>query len=694
MPKLLIINSEGTENSRQVQFYMRRIKHRCKTDAYYLGASSLISPEAKPKALTAYRLGVLFPMLEERWPSIPIIVCGLHAAKLMVGGNPSDTSMAGKVYEVGGRLVAFSYGFDYIEANGGLEHLIQMCSSALASPLEVAQTDTFSIPNNASIVTDVETTGTTLPWYGSEVKLIGIKPVGEPAFICKPEEMTDEMRRELAMKTRTIIGHNLMFDLQHLAHIGVTFPFAKYHDTMIYQKCLGRDEESYGLKSLSKYHYNFPHWEAWFHTQLKHRVPMGEMDWGKLVTYNAGDLWATETFFKDQQKPIATFQLEMDYMQYVFHLIRNGMKVDQEKLETLIGDSGKKILALDTALREEYGLGPDFNFNSPDQVLNLLGKYVSSPLKGTGVDILEKFQDEAPIIKSLLELRNLTKLKGTSLEGLKEFIDRDGLVHTSLSVHGAETGRSTSSAPNLQNTDPRARVLFVSRYPGGRLVHTDLSGIEYRLIGHTSRDRSLCKIFNNGEDIHSFAYRKMFGRDPIDKVERKVGKTANFGGVYGCAFNKFSTLTGLVGPEGREAYKVVSGMYPGVEEWKQRVIADLRRDGTIRNLFGRVRYFSSATMDDEREAINWIIQSSGHDILKIYSMELCDRLAKAELFRTLLISEVHDSNTFDSPADEYERARDIVLTLANNLNPLVEHYFGVKMRVPILAEVEIMEHWA
>ena len=694
MPNVLIINSSGTAQDRLTQYTMRRIKHRCNTDPYYLDASSLISPKAKPKALTAYRLGILFPMLDERWPSIPIVVCGLHAARLMMGGNPSDTSMAGKVYEVNGRQVSFSYGFDYIDANGGLEHLVQMVSSALAPPLEVPRTSVLTIPHNAKMVVDVETTGKKFPWYGSEVKLIGLKPVGEPAFICKPEDLTEEMRQVLRDKTRTIIGHNLMFDLQHLSCLGITFPFAKPHDTMIYQKCLGRDEESYGLKSLAKFHHNFPHWEAWFHTQLKKKVPMGEMDWGKLSDYNAGDLWATETFFNEQQKQIATFNLEMDYLGYVFTLIQNGMKVDLEKLEALIADSGKRLSALDTAIREEYGLGPDFNFNSPDQVLNLLGKYVSSPLKGTGVEVLEKFQDEAPIIKSILELRDVTKLKGTSLEGLKEFIDCAGLVHTSLSVHGAETGRSTSSSPNLQNTDPRARCLFVSRYAGGKLVHTDLSGIEYRLIAHTSRDRSLVRLFKNGEDIHSFAYRKMFGRDPIDKVERKVGKTANFGGVYGCAFNKFSTLTGLTGPEGREAYKVVSGMYPGVEEWKQRVISDLRRNGTIRNLFGRVRYFSSATMDDEREAINWIIQSSGHDILKIYSMELCDRLTKAELFRTLLISEVHDSNTFDSPADEYERARDIVLTLANNLNPLIEYYYGVQIRVPIIAEVEVMEHWA
>jgi DNA polymerase I len=694
MAKLIIIDSNVAEHSRLGQYMLRRVKYKNDVEITFYNAKDLISPSAKPKALTEYRTNVFFPMLDEQLPNVPVVVCGQHAARVVMGGNPTATSMAGKVYEVNGRAIAFTYGFDYIEVEGGLEHFVETVRTTLAPPFVAPTEYPDRTEMQTEVVIDVETTGKTFPWYGSDLVMIGFKPVGEPPIAFRPSDLDNRLMRAIHDSTTKVIGHNLMFDLQHLAYIGIEFPNAKWHDTMIYQKCTGREEESYGLKYLAKKYHKFPHWDAWFNTQLKMRVDTKDMEWEKLQLYNAGDLCATEALYNAQQKKNLTFNLEMDYLKYIFSLIRNGMKVDLEKLNALIEDCGQKQSALDQSLKVEYGLGEDFNFNSPAQLLNLLNRYVKTPIDATDIVTLEAHQEEAPIIKSIIELRDLAKLKGTSLEGLKKFVDNDSLVHSSVQVHGAETGRSSSSSPNLQNTDPRARALFISRYPEGRLVHTDLSGIEYRLIAHASQDRALCKIFRSGEDIHSYAFRQMFGRDPADKVERKVGKTANFGGVYGCAFNKFSTLTGLTGDEGKKAFKVVSGMYPGVEEWKSGVIAELRRSGIIRNLFGRVRYFSSATMDDEREAINWIIQSSGHDILKIYSMEMCDRIKEAGLAQTLLISEVHDSNTFDSPASEYNRVADIIKSLAEDLNPLILAAYGVKMRVPIIAEVEIMEHWA
>jgi DNA polymerase-1 len=375
-------------------------------------------------------------------------------------------------------------------------------------------------------------------------------------------------------------------------------------------------------------------------------------------------------------------------------MVINGFHVDSEGIDALLTKTDCELGDATYALRKEFNLGKDFNFNSPAQILNLLRRSIPQ-IKTTGAQELSKYEKDFPFIEKLLKIRDLEKLGGTGLEGLKEYIDSNELVHSSYSVHGAETGRSSSSAPNLQNTDPRVRPFFISRYKDGKLLHTDLSGIEYRLIAHASQDKELLRIFNSGEDIHDNAYRKIYGEWPPDKARRKLGKTANFLGVYGGGYKKFLFSTGLEDcGESRAAFKVVSGMYPGVEKWKHNIENQLFRRGFICSLFGRIRHFESVTQDDIREAINWIIQSSGHDILKIYSMEMCDRLREAGLHRTLLVSEVHDSNTFDSPQDEWENAVKIITPLAKDLNPLILHYLGEKMTLPIVAEVEAMEHWA
>jgi DNA polymerase-1 len=226
-------------------------------------------------------------------------------------------------------------------------------------------------------------------------------------------------------------------------------------------------------------------------------------------------------------------------------------------------------------------------------------------------------------------------------------------------------------------------------------VYTDLASLEYRLIAHATADPKLLRIFRNGEDIHDNAFHDVYGEWPPNKTERKKGKTLNFGGVYGCGYNRFLEISGLEdGPIARAIFKKMQNLYPIVASWKKGMVCKLHETGQIRNLFGRVRQFQfPITNDDEREAFNWIIQSSGHDILKIYLMEVADRVAKV-CKRSVLVSEVHDSMTFDCPEDEYPIVLSIMEELGGDLNPLILEVFGVNMRVPMFAEMEVLEKWA
>jgi len=703
MPNIIYVISG--ENNRHTN-YLKSL-HR--------GADPLfVNPEisdTSAKGIKLAREKFLLPVLEAA-PKTPVVAFGELGAKLVAGGNPTETSMVNKSFIMHDRLCAFTYHpkiyFDGNEKEGQKikaredevnQNIYVTVKSALMQLY--SQVKVMGLLPSArdleTIVVDVETTDVEFPFMGvSNLTLIGVLPLGKSPYIIRPSEVTDEQRKRLAENVRCVIGHNVLFDLVHLDHVGIQFPKARIHDTLVYRKNSHPNEWYYGLKPLAKRYLDFGHWDAWFATN-HHKLDYNNLTPEQLeqfTDYNAADLYATAQLYKLQKRQYHPFDLEMDYMRYVLQMIKNGFHVDKEGIDALLTETQCKTGDLVHSLKSEFNLGKDFNFNSPAQVLALLKRYIPR-ISGTGAQELAKYKSKAPFIDKLLEVRDLEKLGGTGLEGLKGYIDSNNLVHSSFSVHGAETGRSSSSSPNLQNTDPRVRPFFVSRYKEGRLLHTDLSGIEYRLIAHASQDKELIRIFTEGEDIHDNAYFKIYGEYPPSKLLRKLGKTANFLGVYGGGYKKFLFATGLSDCEDSErAFKVVSGMYPGVEKWKRSIESGLYRTRTVHSIFGRVRNFNLVDQDAIREAINWTIQSSGHDILKIYSMEMCDRIRMAGLHSTLLVSEVHDSNTFDSPKEEYEEAYSIIAELATNLNPLILQFLGEKMRIPIVAEVEVLEKWA
>lgn len=702
-PNIIFVTDQPINFKTQADRLLSSIAKKFNASPIWISAKQCALGSLSLDEIKRVRELVLIPVLSS-YPNLPLVVFGEYAARLVAGKNPTDTSMVNKALEFYGHVCAFTYPIDFYlnpekgnRSNYILSNIETTIKAALIQPVETAKV-IGKLPFGKSlekIVIDVETTDHDYPFTGhSELVCVGIMPLGKPTYHIKASEITDKIRDELAKNTKLVIGHNIMFDLVHLSYVGINFPQARIHDTMIYHKNLFPSEPFYGLKPLTKKYHNFGHWDAWFATKHRNKKAITDEDYGKLCLYNSYDLYATESLFMDQGRQYTPFALEMDYLRYALQMTLNGFCVDTTRLDAQIKDLTIQVENCDSKFREDFSLGKDFNLNSPTQVLAFLRRNIPK-LADTNAGTLQKYENDYPFIQRLLELRGLVKLKGTSLEGLKEYIDVHSLVHSSYSIHGAETGRSSSSSPNLQNTDPRVRSLFVSRYPQGRLVYTDLSGIEYRLIGHTSKDKNLLNVFNTGKDIHDEMYMALFHEPPPNKERRKKAKTANFCGVYGGGYKKFILSAELPdNEESRELYKIASNRYPGVAEWKKEVIRGLYRSRSVRNLFGRIRCFNHIDMDVEREAINWIIQSSGHDVLKIYSMEMCDLLKEHGLLDTLLVSEVHDSNTFDSPPEEVDEAFQLIVKIGENLNPLIEEMYGVKMRVPIMAETEIMTQWA
>ncbi|MBI4876784.1 MAG: DNA polymerase I [Acidobacteria bacterium] len=351
---------------------------------------------------------------------------------------------------------------------------------------------------------------------------------------------------------------------------------------------------------------------------------------------------------------------------------RTGIRIDPQAMARL---SARMDIEIQRLTAQIHALaGHAFNINSPQQLGKVLFEELGLPAGGRGkgkapstaADVLEALAPEYPIAGQVLEYRQLAKLKGTYVDALPALIHpATGRLHTTFNQTGAATGRLSSSNPNLQNIPVRTelgreiRAAFVPR-EGWQLVVADYSQIELRLLAHFSGDRVLVEAFRNGEDIHTRTAAEVFGVPPlmVTPDQRRNAKTVNFGIVYG------QTPFGLaaqLGIDRREAELYIESYfqrYSGVKKWIDRTIAEVRKSGVARTLFGRERPIPdmdnrnpSARGFAERTAVNSPLQGTAADLIKLAMIRIDAELAKPRWQGRMLL-QVHDELVFEAPPEE------------------------------------------
>jgi DNA polymerase-1 len=297
-----------------------------------------------------------------------------------------------------------------------------------------------------------------------------------------------------------------------------------------------------------------------------------------------------------------------------------------------------------------------------------------------------------------MEYREVSKLKSTYADALPLLIHaHTGRLHTRFDQTGTATGRLSSSSPNLQNIPIRSelgrqiRAAFAAA-SGKLLLSADYSQIELRILAHVSEDTVLTDAFRRGEDIHSRTAQEVFGVAPFAQTaeHRRAAKAINFGIVYG--LSPFG-LAQQLGIEQKEAAKFIAAYfdrYRGVKDYLERQLADVRKAGFTRTIFGRIRPMPEINSPQstlrnfaERTAMNTPFQGAAADLIKLAMIEIDRRLA-AETFESKMILQVHDELLFEGPEDEMERLHPLVKTVMETVYPL---------RVPIVAEVKIGPNW-
>ncbi len=389
---------------------------------------------------------------------------------------------------------------------------------------------------------------------------------------------------------------------------------------------------------------------------------------------------------------------------------QRGIMVDRERLAGLSADFSEQIAALEVVVHDLAG-GP-FTIGSPKQLGDVLferlglkgGRKGKSGVYSTDVNELERLAADkdsagAEIARKVLDWRGLTKLKNTYTDTLQEQINAStGRVHTSYSLTGAQTGRLSSSDPNLQNIPIRQEVgrqirdAFVAQ-PGHVILAADYSQIELRLAAHMADVPALKQAFANGDDIHSLTAQELFGE--VTRDNRARAKTINFAILYGISRWGLAGRLDISADEAQAMIDRYFDRFPGINRYIAETLTAVRERGFTTTLFGRKTHFprirskvQNERQGAERAAINAPIQGTSADIIKRAMVRMEPALAAAGLTNTHMLLQVHDELVFEVADAEVDAAREVIeRVMATAAEP------AVKLDVPLGVEIGTGASW-
>ncbi len=394
--------------------------------------------------------------------------------------------------------------------------------------------------------------------------------------------------------------------------------------------------------------------------------------------------------YETVEKPLSWILFEME---------QEGIDIDANILDDI---DTQITTRMDACTKEIYTLADkEFNINSPKQLGGILfddlGLKQPGKKRSTSADVLEKLKGSHPIIEQLLEYRKLAKIKSTYIEGLKKHIYQDQKIHTTFHQTMTQTGRLSSSEPNLQNISIRneegkeIRKAFVSK-PGTVLLSADYSQIELRMLAHMAHEETMIDAFNHDEDIHTRTATLIFDcdKEQVDDSKRRAAKTVNFGIVYGQTDFGLASQLGISRLEAKEFMNAYFSKYPAIHKYMNELISYCQEHGYVKTMFNRRRYIPEINDKNfmtrefgKRAAMNAPIQGSAADLIKIAMIKVDQAMKKAGV-KSKMILQIHDELIFSVPEEELELMKQLV---KDNMEQ------AIQLDVPLKAELAYGSTW-
>jgi DNA polymerase-1 len=401
-----------------------------------------------------------------------------------------------------------------------------------------------------------------------------------------------------------------------------------------------------------------------------------------------------------------------------------GIRIDIDYLKELSEELSTTLVRLEADARA--AAGTDFNLASPKQLGELLFETLGLDRKksrktktgwSTDAAVLEKLEADHPVVPLVLEHRTLSKLKSTYVDALPLLVEPEtGRVHTDFNQAVTATGRLSSSNPNLQNIPVRTefsrriRKAFLPQ-EGWQLLSADYSQIELRILAHLSGEAVLVNAYQQGDDVHRLTARLLLDKaesEPVSSDERRLGKTINFGVIYGMGAQRFARETGVSQAQAKEFLQRYKQRYPKVFAFLELQERLALSRGYVETLLGRRRPFAfdpaglgrllgsdPLTLDLEaarragmeaqqlRAAANAPIQGSSADIIKLAMVQLHAALATSGLPARLLL-QVHDELVLEAEPTAMPQVRELVQRTMEQ---------AVSLSVPLVVETGVGANW-
>ena len=401
-----------------------------------------------------------------------------------------------------------------------------------------------------------------------------------------------------------------------------------------------------------------------------------------------------------EQNVISLYEdIEMPLARVLFSMEQEGISIQESFLDEYGSILNQK---LDERAQQIYGYaGMIFNINSPKQLANVLFDELNlsggGKKRSTSADVLEKLRGKHPIIEDILEYRKIAKVSSTYVDGLKNHIRSDEKIHTCFNQTMTQTGRLSSSDPNLQNISIRdelgkeIRKAFVAQ-EGYHLLSADYSQIELRMLAHMADEDHMIKAFNEGLDIHTKTATLIFGCTPeeVDEKKRRIAKTVNFGIVYGQTEFGLSSQLNITRKEAGEFMKMYFDSYPKIHQYMNQLIDFCKENGYVETLFHRRREIPEINDKNfmtrefgKRAAMNAPIQGSAADLIKIAMLKM-DKALKEAGVQSKMLLQIHDELIFLVPDEELELMQKLV---KNTMESAME------LKVPLKASISVGKTW-
>lgn len=498
----------------------------------------------------------------------------------------------------------------------------------------------------------------------------------------------DRLQLLLSDPDITFCWHNGKFDcgrLKYLCNLDARID----EDTMLYHYCAVNEKRgAHGLKDLGQLYLQAPAWDDELDKIKRdyckqHKIKLGDFMYDDiptsvLIPYMQRDCIATLRLYRVLRRvgrPEASFIYgKLIEASNVFMRVElNGVRLDMDYLEDLEFELEKELEGATKRLNEvsatiwdpqQYShdtgakvkLTDEFNIKSPKQLKWMLQQVLGYPVPSTDAATIDMLIDEVDaglitnprakdFLQAIASVRKNSKYMDTYVQGLRECVCRDLRIRGTFNLHGTETGRLSSSNPNMQNI-PRDKKIknLLCATPGYKLVQMDYSQAELRVLALLSRDPYLVSVYVNGKDLHDAVATEMFGPD-FDKEQRVMAKTINFGIAYGRGPGSIAQTFKKSMNEARAIIAKWFKPMPYVKEWIDNRRAMAKRGEACTTIFGRERHFVVTNEDlnhVQNEYINTPIQSIASDFTMFSLIEI-DKFLRENNLDARIVTTVHDS---------------------------------------------------